>query len=50
MIEEKIEDGDYKPVHEILKQNFEDMNLFTKQVKEFFSAASSEEKKYLNDK
>ena len=48
LIEEKIEDGDYKLVYEILKQNFEDMNLFVKQVGEFTSAASNKEKKYLS--
>ena len=48
LIEEKIEDGDYKLVDEILKQNFEDMNLFIKQVREFVSAASREEKKCLS--
>ena len=48
LIEEKIEDGDYKLVYEILKQNFEDMNLFVKQVREFASATIGEEKKYLS--
>ena len=46
LIEEKIEQGDYKLVHEILMQNIEDMNLFIKQIGEFVSIADSEEKKY----
>jgi len=46
LIEDNLEKDDYKLVHEILKQNFEDMNLFIKQVREFVCTADSEEKKY----
>jgi len=42
MIEEKIEQGDFKLVDEILQQNFEDINLFLKEVKEFISTATHE--------
>jgi len=45
LIEDNLEKGDYKLVHEIVKQNFEDMNLFIKQVGEFVCTADSEEQK-----
>jgi len=32
LIEDNLEKGDFKLVNEILKQNFEDMNLFIKGV------------------
>ena len=43
LIEENIEKGDYKLVDEILQQNFKDMNLFLKEVKEFISTATNEQ-------
>ena len=42
LIEDNLEKGDYKLVEEILQQNFEDMNLFLKEVKEFISNATDE--------
>jgi len=43
LIEDKLEKEDYKLVDEILQQNFEDMNLFRKEVKELISTATDEQ-------
>ncbi len=50
LIEEKIEQGDYKLVDEIIRLNFEDMNLYLKQVKEFIKVKSHNKKIKDSDK